>query len=102
MLSGLEQQMIYLGQYYPSLYRLLLIHSNQTERLEEYESSCKAFEDDHERYSLYVYGYFFPWLEAKRANGELTKGGYSLINFIFIDRKDKSRSSWSRKLQIYR
>ena len=34
----------------------------------------KAYEKNQAKYSLYVHGYFIPWLEQQRRDGKLEKG----------------------------
>ena len=57
-----SQIMDYLSQSYPSLYLLILEHLQMTDEIEKYMAKCKEYENDHEKFSLYVHGYFLAWL----------------------------------------
>ena len=57
-----RQKMEYLSEAYPSLFIFVLEHLKMPELIELYMQRCKCYEDDVERYSLYVHGYFLPWL----------------------------------------
>ena len=57
-----KQIMDYLSQAYPSLYLYILEHLKMTDEIEQYMAMCKEYENDHEKFSLYVHGYFLPWL----------------------------------------
>ena len=58
-------RMRYLAQCYPGLYIHVLksYFENSQAMIEAYMQSCKTFENDPENYSLYVHGYFLPWLQ---------------------------------------
>ena len=42
--------------------------------LNRYMLQCKQLEDEYEKYSLYVHGYFLPWLQQQREAGSLQQG----------------------------
>ena len=39
--------------------------------MNEYLKECKACENDYEKFHLYIYGWFLPWLETERKAGKL-------------------------------
>ena len=58
-----KQIMDYLSQAYPSLYLYILEHLQMNDEIEQYMAKCKEYENDHEKFSLYVHGYFLVWLD---------------------------------------
>ena len=61
-----QEKFNYLGEQYPCLLIFLLKKMGEKQLLENYMSHCKSYEsdiDDYENYSLYVHGYFLPWLQ---------------------------------------
>ena len=58
--------MDYLSQSYPSLFLLILEHLQMNDEIEQYMAKCKEFENDHEKYSLYVHGYLLAKLDQLR------------------------------------
>ena len=44
------------------------------DELKQYQQRYKIYEDDPNYYSMYVHGYFIPWLERQRAAGKLKHG----------------------------
>ena len=62
-LTPLQQKMDYLSEEYPRLFMIILESFDMTDRIEQYMSKCKEYEDDPYRYSLYVHGYFLVWLD---------------------------------------
>ena len=73
--------MTYLKEFYPSVAICLFRYYKLTNQLEQYQQECRALEDDdHVKYSLYVYGYFIPWLEQQRDDGKLTYGKLQITN----------------------
>ena len=82
--------MKYLGQHYPSLHVYILKQLNEKDKIEEYMSQCKKFEDDSleedlQNYSLYVHGYFLIWLDLQREAGKLRQGMCFLIFLILLN-----------------
>ena len=55
--------MSYLSQHYPSLYVQILTHMNMQDKIDLYMSKCKEFENDAEKYSLYIHGYLMVYLD---------------------------------------
>ena len=55
--------MEFFSESYPSLYIYMLKHFKMPDRIEKYMSQCKEYENDAKKYSLYIYGYFLPWLD---------------------------------------
>ena len=55
----------YLRERYPCLYIFMLQKRGLDERLEAYDERCKSYEKDKDpnMYSLYVYGYWLPYLQ---------------------------------------
>ena len=62
-LTPLQRKMDYLSGAYPRLYIFILKFFDMTDRVEQYMTMCKPYEDNHEKYSLYVHGYFLVWLD---------------------------------------
>ena len=58
--------MEYFSEAYPSLFLFILNHFKMNDRIERYMTQCKMCENDPEKYSLYVHGYFLPWLDQQR------------------------------------
>ena len=58
-----KKKMDYLSGAYPSLYILILKHFKMQERVEQYIAKCKEFENDKDKYSLYIHGYWLNWLD---------------------------------------
>ena len=63
---------------YPSLYihylKKIGTRSDAKKLLENYKIYCKQFYDDPNRFSLYLHGWFFPWLQEQRDAGKLVQG----------------------------
>ena len=66
--------MKYLSDEYPRLYLFILEYYNMNDRIDQYMAKCKAYENDHYKYSLYVHGYFLVWLDQQRREGKLKQG----------------------------
>ena len=46
---------------------------------------CKSYENDARNFTLYINGYFIPWIEQQRANGKIKQGKlFELITLLFI------------------
>ena len=58
-----KEMMRYISEAYPSLYIFMLKQFNMSDRLEKYVAQCKEYEDDAEKYSLYIHGYWLVWLD---------------------------------------
>ena len=58
-----EQQKTYLSRNYPSLYRYVITELGTEQSLTRYETCCQSLENDHKKFSLYLHGYFLPWIE---------------------------------------
>ena len=69
-----EEQLIYLSEFYPSLYIFVLRRLNWTAKLEEYMLICRKCMNDPEKYHYHVHGFFIPWLDEQRALGKLKQG----------------------------
>ena len=54
--------MEYLSNSYPSLYVEILEQLKMTDTIEKYMAKNEEYEDDVERYSWYIHGYFLIWL----------------------------------------
>ena len=61
-LNSSVDKMNYLSQFYPCLYIFLLRRLNQTDKIEQYMKQCESYEEDHEKYYIYIQGYFVPWI----------------------------------------
>ena len=60
---NLQDKMNYLSESYPGLFICILEHLSMTDKIEDYMTQCKEYENDRERYSLYIQGYLLIWLE---------------------------------------
>ena len=77
ILTSLEKKMIYLSQFYPSIYRFLVRHLSQgTMMLEKFSLQCESYQfgDDIAQYSLFIHGYLIPQLQKLRGDGKLNHG----------------------------
>ena len=63
-----------LGNEYPSLFIFILESFDMTERIDQYSIKCKACEEDRYKYSVYLHGYFYVWLDQQRKDGKLKAG----------------------------
>ena len=79
--SKKQQKMTLLSEEYPTLYLFILDHFNMTDKIEEYMAQCKSYENDAEKYSLYLHGYFYIWfdkhLDQQRKAGKLKSGDWT-------------------------
>ena len=66
--------MNYLSCAYPSLYIHLLGFLDEPDRIELYMAKCKQLENDRKIFTLYIHGYFLPWLDQQRKAGKLKQG----------------------------
>ena len=66
--------MDYLSEAYPRLFIFILDFFEKTDRIEQYMTKCKAYEEDPNKYSLYLHGYFLVLLDQQRKEGELKQG----------------------------
>ena len=57
-----DERIEYLGQHYPCLCIFVLKKRGMDKALKKYMEDCKLYENDHEKYSLYVHGWFLPWI----------------------------------------
>jgi len=55
--------MEYLSEQYPRLFVHILEFFEVTDRIEEYIYWCKTYEHTFFRFSLYLHGYFYLWLD---------------------------------------
>ena len=49
-------------EQFPCLFFLVAEKLGLYEEIREYMEDCRRLEDDREKYSLYVHGYWIPWL----------------------------------------
>ena len=66
--------MDYLGESYPRLYIFILEQLKRPDLIDKYMELCKSFQNNAEKFSLYVHGYFLILLDLKRQAGQLTEG----------------------------
>ena len=67
--------MQYLMAHFPCLCIHVMKKNGMKRELEKYMEDCKAKEDGEiGQYSLYVHGYWLPWLEMEREAGNLVQG----------------------------
>ena len=55
--------MTFLEENYPCLCIYVLKKRCQNRDLTNYMTRCKQYKDDVKKYSIYVHGYFLPWLQ---------------------------------------
>ena len=79
--------MDFLSCTYPSLFIFMLEKFEMTDMIEQYMSKCKKHENNPEKFSLYVHGYFLVWLDQQRQQGNLTQGTLKL-NFLIALRSE--------------
>ena len=58
--------MEYLSDEYPSLFVFILEQFEMRDRIEKYMAMCKTYENDPEKYTMYIHGYFLIWLHQQR------------------------------------
>ena len=66
--------MKHLEQYYPCLYIYVIRKRGMDNELDRYMQECKKYENSNYNYSMYVHGYFIPWLQQQRETGNIVKG----------------------------
>ena len=89
IVSDDKERMIYLGQEYPSLYIYILEHLERSSEVDQYMAKCKELEEDEsDKYSLYIHGYWLVWLEKQRQAGCLKQGTYSKFTKLVIDSQE--------------
>ena len=84
-----EEQLIYLSEFYPSLYIFVLRRLNRTAKLEEYMLKCRKCMNDPNNYHYHVHGFFIPWLDEQRALGKLKQGKDSRLLTLLLIAKTK-------------
>ena len=57
-----DDKMGYLGTFYPCLLVVILRKRGKNQELAKYMYESSKKESDVENYSIYVHGYFLPWL----------------------------------------
>ena len=85
--------MQYLSEEYPCLYVFILEHLGKKEEIDQYMTKCKAYEDNHLRYSLYVHGYFLVWLDRQKKEGKLKQG--TCNNYLINDLYSKGKGDYA-------
>ena len=68
--------MEFLHEYYPSLYRIMLIRLNMLDKLQDYNKHCQGCEDDPLTYSKFVHGYLIPMFDQKYPDGLLKQSKF--------------------------
>ena len=63
-----------LAELFPCLNILVLIYLKKESEVENYMRRCKGLENNPRQYSLYLHGYWLPWLEQLR-NAHILKQG---------------------------
>ena len=48
----------------------------------QYMDKCESYENDYRNYTLYIYGYWIPYLQQQIEKGHLKKGKEILLSFI--------------------
>ena len=70
-ITPFQQRMDYLSEAYPRLYIFILKYFDMNDKIEDYMTKCKSYEEDPNKYSLYVHGYFRVWLYQQRKADKL-------------------------------
>ena len=73
-ISHFQHKMDFLGNEFPSLFIFILESFDMTEKIDQYMNKCKACEEDRYKYSVYLHGYFYVWLDQQRKEGKLKQG----------------------------
>ena len=73
-----KERIEYLGEWCPCLYLFALKKNGMTEKLQEYIKKCESYEDDYDydfsTYSLYIHGFWHPYLYQQIEQGILKQG----------------------------
>ena len=71
-----KQRIEYLKKWHPTLYVYAMGDCGRDEDMKEYMEKCKKYEndDDFSKYSLYIFGYWLPYLEELKKKGLLNEG----------------------------
>ena len=72
----LKGKLKYLKKNYPCLAIFVLKGMGMDAEITKYMQECKTYERDFRRYSIYIHGYWLPWLEMQRVAGKIKKGKY--------------------------
>ena len=76
-----KHRLNFLGERYPDLCIFVMKKRGMQDELQEYMDRCRSYENDPERYTLYIRGYWLPYLQQQKDKGLLKEGGQSLICF---------------------
>ena len=83
----------YLGERYPDLFIFLMTKQGMTKELKRYMDKCMTYENDWKRYTLYVRGFWLPYLRHLRKKRLLRKGkAYSYCSKILYFSKGQPLS----------
>ena len=71
-----EERTEYLATWCPCLYIFVLKKRGMEEELKAFDEKCKSYENDKDpsKYSLYVHGHWFPYLQRLEEEGLLKQG----------------------------
>ena len=58
-----KERIDYLSYGYPSLYVFILKKRGMKAELKQYMGICESYENDCKKYTLYIYGYWLPYLQ---------------------------------------
>ena len=56
-------KMIFLAEEYPSLFVYMLGLYGKKDKIQKYMAKCKTFENNRDKYSIYIHGYLLIWLQ---------------------------------------
>jgi len=74
LMKGDEERIEYLAKEYPCLYIFILQKLGHEEELRQYMQKCEKYEYDYKKYSLYIHGYWLPYLKQAKESGLLKQG----------------------------
>ena len=70
--------MKFLGLRYPCLCLYVMKAKGQTELYNKYMNNCKKLEDNDEKFSIYIHGFWLPHLEQLKEQGLLKEGRHHI------------------------
>jgi len=73
-MQSFEVKIRYLSNKYPCLYVLVMRKRGKDYELEAYMSDCKSYENDWTKFSMYIHGYWIPFLQKEKEEGRLKEG----------------------------
>ena len=86
----------YLGERYPDLFIFLMTKQGMTKELRRYMDRCMTYENDWKRFTLYVRGFWLPYLRHLRKKRLLKKGKANSngSNILYFPRDNHFQDFW--------